>query len=187
MEVERYNDRVMRVNIVIGNVVWEEVSCYFPQAKLANEKEVFYELIDKVVTSEKVFVGGGFNSHVGSKMGGFGDVYGGFGIGQINDGEIRLLDWATGKGMRLMNTCFQKRKSRLITFRSGENKTIIDYILVNNMYRSSVKNVKVIPGEEIVSQHCLLSIDMVFKKKVSRKVKFRKKLKLWRLGETEVK
>ena len=106
MEVERYNDRVMRVNIVIGNVVWEEVSCYFPQAKLANEKEVFYELID---------------------------------------------------------------------------------ILVNSMCRSSVKNVKVIPGEEIVSQHCLLSIDMVFKKKVSRKVKFRKKLKLWRLGETEVK
>ena len=32
---------------------------------------------------------------------------------------------------------------------------MIDYILVNNKYRSSVKDVKVIPGEEIVSQHCL--------------------------------
>ena len=46
---------------------------------------------------------------------------------------------------------------------------------------------KVIPGEEIVSQHCLLLMDMVFKKKVRRKVKFRKKLKLWRLRESEVK
>ena len=46
---------------------------------------------------------------------------------------------------------------------------------------------KVIPGEEIVSQHCLLLMDMVFKKKVRRKVKFRKKLKLCRLRESEVK
>ena len=64
---------------------------------------------------------------------------------------------------------------------------MIDYILVNNKYRSSVKNVKVIPGEEIVSQHCFLLMDIVFKKKVRRKVTFRKKLKLWRLRESEVK
>ena len=82
---------------------------------------------------------------------------------------------------------FQKRKSRLITFRSGETETMIDYNLVNNKYRSSLKDVKVIPGEQIVSQHCLLLMDMVFKKKVRRKIKFRKKLKLWRLRESEVK
>ena len=51
-----------------------------------------------------------------------------------------------GRGLRLMTTCFQKRKSGLITFRSGETETIIDYILVNNKYRSSVRDVKVIPG-----------------------------------------
>ena len=44
---------------------------------------------------------------------------------------------------------------------------------------------KVIPGEEIMIQHSLLLMDMVFKKKVRRKVKFRKKLKLWRLRESE--
>ena len=64
---------------------------------------------------------------------------------------------------------------------------MIDYILGNTNYRSSVKVVEVIPGEEIVSQHCLLLIDMVFKKKVRRKVKFRKKLKMWRLRESELK
>ena len=142
--------------------------------------------MNKVVTSEKVLVGGDFNGHIGSDMGGFEEVHGGFGIGQINDGGIRLLDWAVDKGLRLINT-FQKRKSRLITFRSGETEPMIDYILVNNKYRSSVKDVKVIPGEEIVSQHCLLLMDMVFKKNVRRKVKFRKKLKLWKLRELEVK
>ena len=98
-----------------------------------------------------------------------------------------MLGLAIGKGQRLMSTCFQKRKSRLITFRLDETKAMIDYILVNNKNRSSVKNLKVIPGEEIVSQHCLLSVDILFKKKVRRKVKFRKKMKLWRLREWEVK
>ena len=62
------------------------------------------------------------------------------------------------------------------------------YILVNNKCRSSVKGVKVIPGEEIVRQHCFLSMDMILKKNVRMKVKSRKKkLKLWRLRESEVK
>ena len=52
-----------------------------------------------------------------------------------------------------MNTCFQKRKSRLLTFRSGETETVIDYILVNSRYRSSVQDVSIISGEELVSQH----------------------------------
>ena len=97
------------------------------------------------------------------------------------------MDWAVAKGLRLMNTCSQKRKSRVITFGSGESETMIDYILVNTKYRSSVKDVKVIPGEEIVCQLCLLLMYMVLKKKVRRKVKFRKKLKLWCLRESEVK
>ena len=113
---ERLNDRVMKVTIVIGDVVWEEVSCYCLLAgRLVNEKEEFYELMGKVVTSEKVLVGGDFNGYVGSNMGGFAEVHGGFLIGQINVEVIRLLDWAVGTGLRLMNTCFQERKSRLIT------------------------------------------------------------------------
>ena len=111
--VERFNDRVMKVNIVIGDVLWEVVPCYCPQAgRSVKEKEEFYELMSKVVTSE-VLVGRGFNGHVGNDMGGFGEVHGNFAIEQINDGEIRLLDWVVGKELRLMNTCFQKRKSGL--------------------------------------------------------------------------
>ena len=188
MGVERYNDRVMKVNNVIEDVVWEVVFCYCPQAgRSLNENEEFYKLMDKVVTSENVLVGCDFNGPVGSDMGGFAEIYGGFETLQINDGGIRLLDWAVSKGLRLMNTCFQRRKSRLATFRSGGTDTMIDYILVNNKYRSNLEDMKVISGEEIASQHCLLLMDVVFKKKVRRKVQFRKKLKLWRLRESEVK
>ena len=52
-----FNNRVMKVNIVIGDVVWEIIPCCFPQVGISvNEKEELYELIDKVVTKEKVFV-----------------------------------------------------------------------------------------------------------------------------------
>lgn len=81
--------------------------------------------------------------------------------------------------------------------RSGETETMINYILnciyildtitYSNKSKSSVKNVKVITGVKKVSQHCLLLMDMAFKKRVRRKVKFRKKLKLGRLRESEVK
>ena len=78
------------------------------------------------MTSE-VLVDGDFNGHVGSDMGGSGEVHGG------------LLDWAVGKGLHLMNTCFQK-KSQLITFKLGETETMIIYILVNNNYIGNVKD-----------------------------------------------
>ena len=154
---QRLNDRVIKISIVIGEVVWEVVSCYRRQASRSiNEKEKFFELMHKVVTSEKVLVGGNFNSHIGSDMGGFGEVHGGFRIGKINDRGVRFLEWEVGKRLPLVNTCFQERKYWLITFRSGATETMMDYILVNSKYRSSDKDVKVIPGEKIVNQHCLL-------------------------------
>ena len=56
---------------------------------------------------------------------------------------------AVRKELHLMNTCFQKQNICLIKFRSGETETMVDYILVNNKYRSSAKDLKVIPGEEM--------------------------------------
>ena len=76
-----FNDIVMKFNIGIGDVVWEVVPCYCPQSgRSVNKKEEFYELMDKIVTIQKVLVGGDFNVHVGSDMGGFVEVHRGFEI-----------------------------------------------------------------------------------------------------------
>ena len=51
--VERCNDRVTKVTIVNKDVLWEVVSCYCPQAgRSVNEKEEFYEIMDKIATYE---------------------------------------------------------------------------------------------------------------------------------------
>ena len=78
----------------------------------------------------------------------------------------------------MLNSRLQKNKSWLTTLRLGKTKTRINFILVNNKYRISVKDVKVMPGGEIVSERYLLLMSMVFKKKIRRKAKFSKKLKL---------
>ena len=82
--VQRYNHKVTNVSIVIGNVLWEVVSCYSPQSgrSVMKRRRTNDELMDKFVAS-KVLVDGDFNDHVVSDMGGFVEVHGGFGIGQI--------------------------------------------------------------------------------------------------------
>ena len=80
--------------------------------------------------------------------------------------------WAVGKGLHLKNSL---QKIWLLTFRSGETEIVTEYIFVNDKYRISAKDVKVISDEGIVSQHSLLLMDMGLKKKVRRKLKFGKK------------
>ena len=92
-------------------------------------------------------MGGFLNVHVGSDIGGFGEAHGGFQIGQINGRGIRVLDWAVGRRLRLMNS-FQKRKSQIITFQSSETERMIDFIVVNSNYISRVKDVKLITDSE---------------------------------------
>lgn len=33
-----------------------------------------------------------------------------FGIGQVNNGVVRVVDWTVGKGLCLMNNCLKKGK-----------------------------------------------------------------------------
>ena len=142
--------------------------------------------MDKDETSE-MLLGDDFSRHAGSDMGGLGEVHGGFGIWQINDGGVILLDWSVGKGLCLMNMCFLTKKSQLITFRSCETETKINYILVNNKYRNIVKDAKVIPGEEIMSQLSLLLMDMVLKKRSGGKKNSEKEIKTVEVERVKVK
>ena len=56
MGIVRYNDRVIKVNVIIGDVVWEVVPNYCSQVGISVNVKEFYELMDKVVTSERVLV-----------------------------------------------------------------------------------------------------------------------------------
>ena len=64
----------------------------------------------KAVTSESVFVGVDLNDHVDSDVDSLGGVHGFFGIVQVNDGGLRMMDGTVEKGMHLMSTYFGEKK-----------------------------------------------------------------------------
>ena len=67
----------------------------------------------------------------------------------------------------------------MLTYESGEVSTAVDYVLAR---KNNMKDVKVIPDEECVSQHQLVGMDMRITRNTKKKAKgTRGRLKIWRL------
>ncbi|XP_019263459.1 PREDICTED: uncharacterized protein LOC109241200 [Nicotiana attenuata] len=165
VEVRRVNDRLMAIKLVVRGSTLNVVSAHAPQAGLVEEvKRSFWEGLDEVVqgipSTEKLFIGGDFNGHIGSSAGGYGEVHGGFGFRDRNVGGTSLLDFARDFELVIANSSFPKREEHLVTFRSMVAKTQIDYILLRRCDRGVCEDCKVIPSETLATQHRLLVMDV---------------------------
>ena len=85
------------------------------------------------------------------------------------------------------NTFFKKEDEKLITYKSGNCATVIDYAVVQKEVMKKLKDIKVIPGEECFSQHRLLIMELMIKHRTVRKLKNPGKMKLWRLKDEKIK
>ena len=166
------------------------LSTYAPQQGLGiEEKEKFYEsviqLVAKINENNMVIIGGDLNGHVGREANGYEGVHGGYGYGIRNLEGERILEMGTALDMVVCNTWFKKQDSKLITYTSGGCATQIDYILVRKGDRKLVKDAKVIPGEEVASQHHIVvcALMLKFNKEVRRP--FVPKRKVWKLKERD--
>ena len=65
--------------------------------------------------------------------------------------------------LALGNSFFKKKEEHYVTYMSGTNRAVIDYILVRRQDLRDLKDCKVIPGESIASQHRLLVASVEFK------------------------
>nr|XP_016504330.1 PREDICTED: craniofacial development protein 2-like [Nicotiana tabacum] len=118
VEVRRVNDRLMTIKLVVGECTLNVVSAYAPQVGLDEEiKMHFWEGLDDIVRSippsERLFIGGNFNGHIGSSVGGYTEVHGGFGFGERNGGGTSLLDFAKAFDLVIANSSFLKREEHL--------------------------------------------------------------------------
>jgi hypothetical protein len=102
----------------------------------------------------------------GAEALGFEEVHGGHGFGNRNlEGEL-LLEFAEVMNLIVTNTWFQKGDRQKITYESGANRTVIDYVLVRRYDRVAVSDVKVIGSEACISQHKLMVCLPVLKESV---------------------
>ena len=82
------------------------------------------------------------------------------------------------------NTFFKKEDSNLITYHSGDNRSMIDYLMVRKTNRGLVKDVKVISSKECVPQHRMVIGRLVIPMKSQKKiVKFVPKPRVWKLKD----
>lgn len=192
IEVKRVSERMMVLRVIIGRSVLNLVTVYAPQVgRPQTEKEEFFIMLGRelleIGIGERVVVCGDLNGHVGREADGYEGVHGGFGWGERNQEGEMLLEFADAMEMVVANTCFTKDTTKLVTFESGGNKTVVDYVLVRKSDRAMVKDVKVIRGEPCIPQHkllvCVLIVDNHVK---SRNKDFVSKCKVWKLKEAEV-
>ncbi|KAK3886115.1 hypothetical protein Pcinc_009692 [Petrolisthes cinctipes] len=129
IEVIRWDDRMIKTKLVVGEKVLNIFSVYAPQ--LDEEKEEFREKlsdrISEVSRGDIVIVAGDMNAHIGRDNGGYEEVMGGYGIGQRNKEGEQKLQLCQLHNLRIWNTWFMKREQHLITFKSGDSATQIDY------------------------------------------------------------
>lgn len=157
----KVSDRIMSIKLVVGRQVWNIVSVYAPQVGLsAEEKEKFWreleDLMKKIPFEEKIFVGGDLNGHVGTTNAGDKRWHGGYGVGVRNPEGDTIVDFAKAHDLSIVNTFFKKQHRHLVTFTNGRHETQIDYHLCSRDIRNSIKDCKVIIGDNFVTQHRLL-------------------------------
>ena len=142
----------------------------------------------RIPASEFLIPCGDWNGHVGCAYTGYREVHDGMGYGRPEpdaEGE-RTLEYALAFDLLLGNTCFKKRDSHLITYKSGNIATQIVFILFHRTRPKHVTDVKVIPGKEVALQHQLLVCDMRIDVPAKSKCKFTPRLKVWKLKDPQM-
>ena len=134
LEISRISDRIILLKLACPNTkeVTTIISAYAPQQGLPElEKDQFHEQLETVTRqAETVIIGGDLNGHVG--MSGRGSTsHGNIGLGERNEEGDRVVEFANTFDLVIANMWFTKTRNQLITFKSGNSESQIDYILTN--------------------------------------------------------
>ena len=188
IKVDRVSDRLMCLKLALGKNIVNFVSGYAPQQGSQEEekdayRELLWDYLRNTPNSEAVIIGGDLNCHVGEIGNGFEGVHGGKGFGVRNNEGERLLELAEGLDLFVANTGFQKKVQHLVTYKSGQYESQIDYLLTRKRDRRSIMDCKVIPAEPVVMQHRLLVMDLRMGRVKKKKQTTVKKIKVWNLKD----
>lgn len=174
LEIQYCSDRLMMVKIKAEPVNVIIIQVYMPTSDHEDDEiEEMYdrieELMDKLKGTESVIVMGDWNGVVGE--GRESREVGPFGLGKRNDRGQKLVEFCKRRKMIVSNTWFDQPKRRRYTWKApGETgRYQLDYLLVKQRYRNSVKSCKSYPGADCDSDHNLVMAKMrVTLKKIQR-------------------
>lgn len=188
LKVELQIDKQNKITLVI---------VYGPgEDEIARKKDEFWEQISEITESinGRVLLLGDFNGRVGKRNNDPIDVIGNQGeIHRNNNGE-RLISFCVNNNLIVTNTFYKHKDIHKFTreVKSRNEKSIIDYFLVNRTYRNEIRDVKVRRGPEIYSDHYLVvaKVRLGIESQENHKRIYHKKvnetIKTYKLQETEI-
>lgn len=106
------------------------------------------------------------------------NIIGEHGLGLRNERGDRLLQFCQDQNMAIMNTWFELPPRRLYTWKSPQDneqncvRNQIDYVMINQRFRNSIKSARTYPGADVPSDHTLLVAKF---KNTLKKIKRQKK------------
>src|SRR6476619_3813843 len=182
-DIDRFGDRIMMVKVKTDPVDMVIVRAYLPTTDCEDEEiEKLYDQLEEILGKQKgtdnVIVIGDFNAVVGKAK--EDRVVGKFGLGKRNDRGEMLIEFCKSQNLVITNTWLEQKKRRRYTWKSPGDLRIyqIDYILVSQRYRNSVKSSWSYPGADVESDHNLGAMRLKLKLK---KIPRRRQQKKWKL------
>uniref|UniRef100_A0A914XLD6 Endonuclease/exonuclease/phosphatase domain-containing protein n=1 Tax=Plectus sambesii TaxID=2011161 RepID=A0A914XLD6_9BILA len=139
------------------------IAIYAPTEVSTDEaKDQFYsklqEVVDGIPKRDLLLIAGDFNAHSGANRLGWETVLGNYGVGEMNDNGLRMLSFAATNSLIIGNSWFRHPKWHQRTWRApnGKDTSVLDYVMVNNRFRSSLRDVRAMRGADCGSDHHLL-------------------------------
>ncbi|KAK3513535.1 hypothetical protein QTP70_016470, partial [Hemibagrus guttatus] len=125
---EEHDTWVFRLaSLWLENVDVKDVNNLMKVGCELEEKERFWseldEVMESILTGERVVIGADFNGHVGEGNTGDEEVMGKFGVKERNLEGQMVVDFAKRMDMGVVNTYFQKREEHRVTYKSGGRRT----------------------------------------------------------------
>ena len=110
------------------------------------------------------------NAKVGNERLGIEPVMGKHGCGKLNENGERLINICLNNKLVIGGTIFQHRDIHKLTWKSPDGKTVnqIDHVLINERWRSSLKDVRVVRGADMFSDHFLVGARLRLKLKAAQ-------------------
>jgi hypothetical protein len=126
---------------------------------------------------------GDWNSVVSDKSNG--NICGPCGLGNRNKRGKMLIDFCERTGLVITNTWFKKPKRKLYMWKApgDQHRYQLDYMLENQRFRNSVKDVQTQPGADIDSDHNLLVAKICTRLK--RIIRLQKRKPVWDLEKLQ--
>ena len=171
------SDRIISIRFQARPINLSVIQVYAPTSAASDEDlECFYnqlqETLDGIPKRDIIMITGDFNAKVGEGVQNENETkaVGPHGLGSRNERGNIFVDFCVANRLTITNTIFQQHPRRKYTWISpnGLTRNQIDYILISNRWKSSIKIAKTLPGADIGSDHQLLIADFRIKLKMTK-------------------